>query len=155
MLTPATFGLATDVYTTLPQGSGLQVGDVVQFENSPKFRMLVQYDAAAGGNLALNAACKFKPVTANYIVQATAAITDTMVGCNDLAGVAILPGQFFWITTKGYCFPLVAAGVAAGTIVAPSAVAGTLAAAAAAGEQSNISTQFASGGGGQTLCWKD
>lgn len=155
MLTSATFGLSTDVYSTLPSGSGLAVGEVVQFQNIGRLRMLVQYNPSASGALAANAAVKFIGTAGAYVVDEVAAAGDSVLGVNDLAGTTIPVGNYFWITIKGPCFPLLTTTISAGTIVNPGATAGSLSAASAtaANQQTNIESLASSGSGGATACW--
>lgn len=58
-------------------------------------------------------------------VISTSAVSQMIDGANDLAGVAISSGQFFWITTKGRAQGKTA-GVAAGDKLGTTATAGTL-----------------------------
>jgi hypothetical protein len=104
------------------------------------------------GTIAANAAVKFQ-TQSTYVVEDTASTGDYAIGANDLSGVTITSGQYFWITVRGPATFLLATSIAAFTQVSPSATAGTLAADAADNVQANIVSAVSSGTGGATLCW--
>ena len=152
MLTPANFGQTSDVYATLPTGSGLVLGMVRQEPNAWRFRQLVQNNPI--GSTIVNGAALTWTATegGEYVVDATTATTDTpCVGVNDAAGASISAGQYFWMTIKGFASALVANGTAQGVVVNPIATAGVLGVTTAVNQQGNIITAAAQTGGGNTI----
>jgi hypothetical protein len=123
MLTPVTVGRANDVYASLPQALGLELGMVVQEPNTGDFRQLLQADPLAAAPLKVGGALK---LTGDYVVDMTAALGDIVYAVSDLAGVVIPAGSYFWATIQGNMNPLVADGVSADELLVASAVAGVL-----------------------------
>lgn len=150
----------TYVGTVVPPNSGYQVGFELEMQGagspygSLNILQFVQYNPSAGGNMPVGAACK---MIGQYVVDQTAAQGDICIGCNDVSGAVIPPGSYFWMNKIGLQKPLVAASVAAKTVLSASNTAGTLAAwqsGLSVPQQSNIISLAASGGGGgQTLSY--
>lgn len=146
MLTPTTWGLATDVYTSLTStsgnitsnASGLQLGMVVEDPNTGHYRMLVQCNPSASASLKINGSLKFVGTTIGYVVDMTSATTDFVCGFNDNAGVVIPAGNYFWMTTSGPVTMLVQNAVTANTAVTPSTTTGTLQAITGTNVQTNL-----------------
>jgi hypothetical protein len=153
MLTSVPPGLFNQVYSTLPTALGFQLGDIAQVANSDKFVMLVvNHDQSAangggggGSTITANEALQWNTTASHsnvpfYGVDALAASATTeCVGVNDMAGAgsnaypasiggaSITAGQYFWMTVRGWCYPLVAASTTAGAVVGPgTGAAGTL-----------------------------
>lgn len=61
-------------------------------------------------------------------VDMTAAVGDIMVGCNDIAGVVIPAGDYFWMNRSGTCKVLVAESQTAGVALTSTSTTGTLSA---------------------------
>jgi hypothetical protein len=151
------YGIVGFNQATLPTGSGMVLGhSTIIYDAANKgFRevMLVQ----AGGALTANQALKF---SAAGTVVPTAAAGDIVQGVNDLSGAAmgtgaaVANGNYFYMTIRGCCNPLVAAGQAAGTKLMASGTAGQLTAwTSAQFANTNLASLAASGAGGATLCW--
>lgn len=149
MLVPATFGLFSDVYESLPTGSGLQLGMVVQVPNTGEYKMLVK---AGGANIADNSALKFDDDA--YTVVVATNVGENVCGSQDNAGATVTAAYYFWMSYKGPMDILLAAGISEGAFVAASATDGTLAAGNAANvENRNIVALAGSGAGGATACF--
>jgi hypothetical protein len=81
----------------------------------------------ASGSIASNAACRLTlPWQSVFQVQATSAVGQICMAVNDRSQAALSANYCTFFTLRGLAFPLVAASVAAGAIVAPSGTAGTL-----------------------------
>lgn len=80
----------------------------------------------AGGTIAVNQACKFDFAnkTDGSQVIVTAAVTDHLAGVNE-AG-ALVSGNFFFMTVRGYAQCQILTAATAGQILAPTATAGVL-----------------------------
>lgn len=140
------FGGDDGVYTAIP--SGMQLGMKRLSKDGLTECTFVQ----AGAAVAANKMCKLNG--ANYVVIPTILVTDIGLGCNDRNGTTVPANSYFWLATKGYMSPLLAAGIAAESTVQPSVVSGQLAANGATdNNQTNIVSQAASGAGGATLCF--
>lgn len=151
MLTSGNFGRYAETYTTL-MATGLKPGRKESLPDNVGFKQLVFNDT--GATILDNTAVSFVAAeAADYHVAPTdTGVDDSLcIGVNDCAGGDIPDQTFFWVTCPGGSFstPLVAAGLLAGALVAPSAVAGTLDAAGAS-QQSNIQLLVNSGAGGAT-----
>jgi len=115
----------------------------------------------AGANIAAGDALTY---TATDTVQPTSATSSICVGVNDLSGfgpnqaaggVAVASGEYFWMNVGGPCQVKMAASIAIGDPITPSAVAGTLGAYTPGGtatvlQNSNIVATADSGAGGVT-----
>ena len=115
----------------------------------------VQHDEDALASAAVGASLKF--VGAD-IVAVTTNAGENMVGTNDISGVVIPAGSYFWMNVSGRCKPLVTGSINALTMLCPGATDGTLVAwdhALSTFQQCNVQSLAASGSGGQTLCYKD
>jgi hypothetical protein len=132
----------------------MAVGQTYPIANSNAEKVLVQNNPS-GSTLAIGAALKFTSGSASsYVVDATTAATDVCIGVADNPTTTVPAGSYFWMSTKGFCSPLVANGTAFGKVLEPSGTAGVLQA-TAGDNQGNISSAAAQSGGGntQTLCW--
>lgn len=139
-----------DVYTTPPGPStsvpGSANGPILGNYTILADGTAVQFLKALGA-IALNAACRVSSWPNAYVVQPTSAINQECIAVND-RGLTVLSANYCtWFTRKGLAYPLTAAAVAAGAIVAPSSVSGTLYAATAGTDlQSNMVNTVVVGG---------
>jgi len=137
-------GTTADIYSTLP-------GPTSSTPGSADGPVLGNYQILADGSaiqfLKFTAtttqykACQVGAAWQNaYDVTPTTAANQACIAVNDLAGSTTITANYYtWGKVKGLAFPLVAASVAAGAVVAPSATSGTLYAATAGTDlQSNI-----------------
>lgn len=142
--------------SALPTGGGLQLGQNYLYTD-PNGGFKELQVVKGSGTITANQALKYNDAV--FTVVATGAVTDQVDGVNDVSsgtsgtGAAVTAGNFFLMTIRGNAKPLVAAGVAAGTVLGASAVAGQLAAWASPNVMSRLKNLAASGGGGATACY--
>ena len=145
------YGLFTDTYTSLT-GTGLMPGMVAASTNSPDLKMLVQNNSS-GGTITAGEALMFTTGAAtSYEVDAATGTGTPIIGVNDQAGTvhtgaSIAAGTYFWMSYKGFAYPLVATGRSVNDLLGPSATAGTLDVRSTA-MQSNIVLLAANSSGG-------
>lgn len=156
------YGLSLN-QATLPGGSEVGMMDIVyDFDNNGWSEvMLVQAYASAAASLKINGALKF--VTFGIVDMIAAGSNDIVAGVNDVSsgtprtGVLIVAGNYFWMTVRGLCKPLLDAAVAKGPLQTGGATSGQLVAwatdAGATFKQTNLQSLVASGAGGATLCY--
>lgn len=189
MLTAVPPGAFGDVYPKFqadgvtagyPQGLGFQPGDVAQVANSDRFAMFVQNNPS-GSTITANQALIWTATTSNsnvptYIVDAAPVGTNAgdklVIGVNDLAGLtglvtgasiggaSVTIGKYFWMTTKGWCYPLVAQSTTALVYVGSPASTGAAGVLSALGSNDDLQTQIqavagtpGSGGNQISLCY--
>ncbi|MGH9551400.1 MAG: hypothetical protein ACRD3W_18590 [Terriglobales bacterium] len=140
--------LENDVLTALP--TGMAVG--MKKMSADGLSELTLVRNTSGGAIAAHKASKF--FGASFQVGPVAAVGDITFGSNDKPAASIPDQSYFWLSTRFYINPLLAAGVALGTTVSSNATSGTLGANGAVdNDQTNIVAMAASGGGGSTLCF--
>lgn len=122
------YGLSLN-QSTLPTGGGLQLGQTILY-NVPNGGFAELMLVNAGATLAANKALKFN--NSSFSVIATAATTDICDGVNDVSsgtvgtGASVTSGNYFLMTIRGVCAPLVATGVTALDKLQCTATSGTL-----------------------------
>lgn len=142
------WGKHTEVYDSIPTGSGLTVGKRFILPDHSKVVKFVK----AAGSIADKAAVA-NSSSATEVVE-TSADDQIVAGANDNAGKAITTGQYFFITESGSMTVKVAASVNANSVLVSSTTAGTLIAKTANDYQMNIQSLAASGSGGPTSAFK-
>lgn len=131
----------SDVYTAIPTGSGLPLGQVEMLYDG-SFVQFLQFVAST----AANKACTISGSAINYQVTPTTAAEQLVLTCNDRSGgglntsnVTIAANSYGWATIRGIGYPLLTAATAAGKFVVSTSTSGTLSAFTAGTDiQSNI-----------------
>lgn len=120
----------SDVYTALPVGSGLQLGQTeLLFDGS-----LVQFLQFVA-TTAANKACTISGSSVAYTVTPSTAALQLVLTANDRSGggvggtnVSVAANSYAWGTIKGTGYPLCTASTAAGKFMVSTTTSGLLAA---------------------------